>query len=54
MGMKAMKIDGKRIGLSLSIIQNKKQRNQDKNTKPKTMNMKCAKPKYKHIFIIMK
>jgi hypothetical protein len=35
MGMKATKIDDKRIGLSLNLIQNKKQRNQDKNTNPK-------------------
>ncbi len=31
-----------------------KQRNQDKNTKAKTKNMKCARPKYIKIFIIMK
>ncbi len=31
-----------------------KQRDQDKNTKAKTKNTKCARPKYKQIFIIMK
>jgi hypothetical protein len=40
MGMKAMKINDKRIGLSLNLIQNTKQRNQDKNTNHKTQNPK--------------
>ncbi len=28
--------------------------NQDKNTKAKVKNKKCARPNYKHIFISMK
>jgi len=35
------------------LIQNLKQRDQDKNTKLKMKNTKYARPKYKQIFITM-
>ncbi len=40
MGMKATKVNDKRIGLSLNLVQNTKQRNQGKNTNHKTQNHK--------------
>jgi len=47
--MKITKMDDERINLSL----NPKQRNQNKSTKVKIKNMKCAKPRYKQNFIMM-
>ncbi len=40
----------KQIGINL----NPKERNQNKNTKAKINNMKCARPRYKQIFIKIK
>jgi hypothetical protein len=50
--MKTTKINDKRIGLSLNPKH--KTRHQNKNTNIKIKNMKCAKPKYKQIFITLK
>jgi hypothetical protein len=47
--MKITKVDDERINLSL----NPKQRDQNKSTKVKIKNMKCAKTRYKQIFIMM-
>jgi hypothetical protein len=51
MGTQITKIDDERIGLNL---QNTKQRNEDKNTKAKAKNTRCARPKSKQIFIVIK
>jgi len=50
--MKTIKTKDERIRIKI-LIQNIKQKDQDKNTKVKMKNIKYVRPKYKQIFITM-